>query len=68
MPSVSQRLLESLKQNGADFFVTVPCKLSAELVSLISQDKNVIHVAPTREEGFGWSAQRGFGGVSSVNI
>jgi len=50
MLSVSQRLLESLKQHGADFFVTVPCKLSAELVRLISEDKEVIHVAPTREE------------------
>lgn len=50
MLSVSQRLLESLKQRGANFFVTVPCKLSAELVSLISQDKEIIHVAPTREE------------------
>jgi sulfopyruvate decarboxylase subunit alpha len=50
MFSVSQRLLKSLKQHGADFFVTVPCKLSAELVSLISQDKDITHVAPTREE------------------
>ena len=50
MPSVSQRLLHSLKQHGADFFVTVPCKLSAELVSLISQDKDITYVAPTREE------------------
>lgn len=50
MLSVSQRLLESLKEYGANFFVTVPCKLSADLVSLISQDKEIIHIAPTREE------------------
>lgn len=50
MLSVSQRLLESLKQHGANFFVTVPCKLSADLVSLISQDREISHVAPTREE------------------
>ena len=50
MVSVSQRLLESLKEHGANFFVTVPCKLSAELLSLISRDKEIIHVAPTREE------------------
>ena len=50
MLSVSQRLLDSLKEHGANFFVTVPCKLSADLVSLISQDKEIIHVAPTREE------------------
>ena len=50
MISVSQRLLESLKKHGANFFATVPCKLSADLVRLISQDKEIIHVAPTREE------------------
>ncbi len=46
MSSVSKRLLEGLKGNGADFFVTVPCKLSAELVRLIREDKEIIHVAP----------------------
>jgi sulfopyruvate decarboxylase subunit alpha len=50
MLTVSQRLLQSLKQHGADFFVTLPCKLSADLVSHISQDKDITHVAPTREE------------------
>ena len=50
MISVSQRLLESLKKHGANFFATVPCKLSADFVYLISQDKEIIHVAPTREE------------------
>ena len=50
MPTVSRRLLNSLKGEGADFFVTVPCKLSADLVYLITQDKEIIHVAPTREE------------------
>jgi len=42
MVSVSQRLLESLKEHGANFFVTVPCKLSADLVSLISRDKEIM--------------------------
>ena len=50
MPSVGHRLLDSLKQHGADFFVTVPCKLSADLLHLISQDEDIIHIAPTREE------------------
>jgi sulfopyruvate decarboxylase subunit alpha len=50
MSTVSERLLQSLKKNGADFFVTVPCKLSAELITLIEHDPQVIHVEPTREE------------------
>jgi len=69
MPTVSQNLLESLKQNGADFFVTVPCKLSAELVSLISQDKDIIHVAPTREEeGVGICAGASLSGKMPVMV
>ncbi len=50
MPSVSHLLLDSLKRHGADFFVTVPCKLSADLLRLISEDQDIIHMAPTREE------------------
>ncbi|MCF8130821.1 MAG: sulfopyruvate decarboxylase subunit alpha [Deltaproteobacteria bacterium] len=69
MPPVSQRLLESLKQHGANFFVTVPCKLSADLVLLISQDKGIIHVAPTREEeGVGICAGAYLSGKTPVMV
>lgn len=50
MPTVSRHLLNSLKGEGADFFVTVPCKLSADLVYFITLGKEITHVAPTREE------------------
>ena len=46
----SQQLYAKLRENGIDFFVSVPCKYLAELISIVEQDKEVIYTPVTREE------------------
>ena len=54
---VSKQLFERLKNNGLDFFVSVPCKFLDDLISLLSNDREVIHTPVTREEeGVGLAA------------
>ena len=50
----SQQLYTKLRENGIDFFVSVPCKYLAELISIVeqeaAQDKEVTYTPVTREE------------------
>lgn len=46
----SQQLYAKLRENGIDFFVSVPCRYLAELISIVEQDKEVIYTPVTREE------------------
>ncbi len=69
MSTISQRLLDSLKARGADFFITVPCKLSADLIALLEADPDITHIAATREEeGVGICAGAALAGRSPVMV
>ncbi len=69
MDSTSQGLLDGLKARGADFFVTVPCKLSADMITLLEKDPDITHIAATREEeGVGLCAGAALAGRSPVML
>jgi len=46
----SKKLYNELKKQGLNFFVTVPCKLLADLIRLIENDSDIIYTPVTREE------------------
>lgn len=46
----STLLYQELKAAGLNFFVSVPCKLLDELISLIEEDKDIVYTPVTREE------------------
>jgi len=48
--NVNQALLADLKANGADFFVSVPCKLLGGFISTLEQDNEITYRAVNREE------------------
>ena len=69
MTNISEALLQSLKGNGADFFVSVPCKLLSGLLNLLEQDGSVGYVPVTREEeGLGVCAGAFLGGKTPVMV
>ena len=37
----SERLYQVLREKGLDFFVSVPCKLLSDIISLIEKDKDL---------------------------
>ncbi len=69
MATVSEQLLQQLKDNGADFFVSVPCKLLGGLIALLEQDSSITYVPVTREEeGLGVCAGAYLGGKTPVMV
>jgi sulfopyruvate decarboxylase subunit alpha len=48
--TVSEHLYQKLKEQGLNFFVSVPCKLLDELISLMENDHDIIYTPVTREE------------------
>ena len=50
MTSLSEQLYACLRQGGADFFVSVPCKYLAELITIVEKDGGVTYTPVTREE------------------
>lgn len=46
----SEKLLAALKAAGLDFFVSVPCKLLAGLITLLERDTDITYTPVTREE------------------
>jgi sulfopyruvate decarboxylase subunit alpha len=54
---ISERLLETLKLKGVDFFCTVPCRQLTHLIALLEQEPRIVYVPVTREEeGYGLCA------------
>jgi len=49
-PDVNQSLLNELKANGADFIVSVPCKLLGGFISTLEKDNEIVYRAVNREE------------------
>lgn len=69
MPSVSEQLYDGLKGQGADFFVSVPCKLLGGLIGLLEGDDSVTYLPANREEeGLGLCAGGYLGGKTPVLI
>ena len=51
---ISQKIIANLKKGGADFFLSVPCKLLANMITILENDKEVYYSAiPREEEGMG---------------
>ena len=51
---VSKKILSILKKNGVNFFLSVPCKLLSNMISILEKDKEIIYSAvPREEEGIG---------------
>lgn len=48
--SPAEKLYNLLKEQGLDFFASVPCKFLAELISLVEHDQEVTYTPVTREE------------------
>lgn len=51
---VSQQIISNLKQGGANFFLSVPCKLLANMITILESDKDIYYSSiPREEEGMG---------------
>ena len=51
---VSKKILTILKKNGVNFFLSVPCKLLSNMISILEKDKEIIYSSvPREEEGMG---------------
>lgn len=48
--TVSDNLYSTLRKSELDFFVSVPCKLLADLIEKVETDSDVIYTPVTREE------------------
>ncbi|MBL8503344.1 MAG: hypothetical protein JNL78_07885, partial [Rhodocyclaceae bacterium] len=46
----TDRLYETLKSTGLDFFVSVPCKLLGELIDRLAADASIVYTPVSREE------------------
>ena len=51
---ISHQILSNLKKGGVNFFLSVPCKLLANMISILENDKNIYYSSiPREEEGMG---------------
>ena len=51
---ISQKIILNLKKGGVDFFLSVPCKLLANMITILEDDKDIYYSAiPREEEGMG---------------
>ncbi len=51
---VSKKILVILKKNGVNFFLSVPCKLLSNMISILEKDKEIFYSSvPREEEGMG---------------
>ena len=51
---ISRKIVKNLKLGGADFFLSVPCKLLANIINILEEDNEIYYSAiPREEEGMG---------------
>ncbi len=51
---VSNQIISILKKNGVNFFLSVPCKLLSNMISILENDNQIYYSAiPREEEGMG---------------
>ena len=46
---ISQQIISNLKKGGADFFLSVPCKLLANMITILEADNDIYYSAIPRE-------------------
>ena len=52
--NISQQIITNLKDGGANFFLSVPCKLLANMITILEDDKDIYYsTIPREEEGMG---------------
>ena len=47
---ISKKIVENLKLGGANFFLSVPCKLLANIIRILEKDKDIYYSTISREE------------------
>ncbi len=51
---ISKKIIANLKSSGVNFFLSVPCKLLANMITLLENDREIYYSAvPREEEGMG---------------
>ncbi len=51
---ISKKIIKSLKMGGVNFYLSVPCKLLANMIKILEKDKSVYYSSvPREEEGMG---------------
>ena len=47
---INKQIIDSLREAGVDFFVSVPCKFFTGLLKELDNTRDIVHVPVTREE------------------
>ncbi len=47
---ISKKIISILKNNGVNFFLSVPCKLLSNMISLLENDPEIYYSSVSREE------------------
>ena len=51
---ISKKIIKNLKLSGVDFYLSVPCKLLANMIEILEKDKSIYYSSvPREEEGMG---------------
>ena len=51
---ISKKIIKILKKNGVNFFLSVPCKLLANMIKILEKDDDLYYSSvPREEEGMG---------------
>tara|TARA_Y100000996_G_scaffold316872_1_gene253053 strand:- start:86 stop:586 length:501 start_codon:yes stop_codon:yes gene_type:complete len=51
---ISKKIIKNLKKGGVNFYLSVPCKLLANMIKILEKDKDVYYSSvPREEEGMG---------------
>ncbi len=51
---ISKKIIKNLKKSGVNFYLSVPCKLLANMIKILEKDKEVYYTSvPREEEGMG---------------
>ena len=51
---ISKKIIKNLKMGGVNFYLSVPCKLLANMIKILEKDKSVYYSSvPREEEGMG---------------
>ena len=51
---ISKKIIKNLKKSGVNFYVSVPCKLLANMIKILEKDKDIYYSSvPREEEGMG---------------
>tara|TARA_B100000678_G_scaffold26921_1_gene20097 strand:- start:725 stop:1225 length:501 start_codon:yes stop_codon:yes gene_type:complete len=51
---ISKKIIKNLKMGGVNFYLSVPCKLLANMIEILEKDKSIYYSSvPREEEGMG---------------